>query len=725
MKNFRNQIIVDTLTENYMPYAMSVIVSRAIPDIDGFKPSQRKILYTMYKMHLLKGARTKSANVVGQTMKLHPHGDLTIYDTLVRLSVGHDALLHPYVDSKGNFGKSSSRDMAYAAPRYTEVKLSLICEELFADIERGTVDFVDNYDGRLKEPTLFPVRYPNILVSANKGIAVGMASSFPGFNLGEICDFTISKLYDDKADPMDFLFGPDFSTGGFMLNDPKALRSIYDFGTGSIKLRARYNFDKENRCLEITEIPYSTTVEAIIDKIISVYKDGKLKEISEVRDETDLKGLKIAIDVKRGTDVEMLMAKLYKMTPLEDSFSCNMNLLINGRPSVLGVGDIVSEWIKHRLSQIIRRLNFEKQKLSEKLHLLEGLEKVLLDIDKAILIIRKTEDDKRVVPNLMAGFGIDEIQANYVAEIKLRNLNKDYLLKSVAEIVDLKGKLNDIDKTLSSESLQKKIIEGELNDVKNKYSCKRKTELIQEEEHIEITEENLIDDYNLKLFISKQGYLKKISLKSLKSSGEQKFKEDDELLMEAESTNMADVLIFTDKGNVYFVKAHELPDSKASELGTYVYNLLDIDSSENVVFIHACVEYKGHFLFTFKNGKIAKVPLSSYVTKTNRKKLVNAYGTKSPLFKALYIEKDEDIIIVRTDSKTKNINLLNTSLIPEKTTRSTQGVQVIRLKKNSWVSSVQFAVDIPFNDIEIYRCSSIPGAGVSILPDDYFSVPYL
>ncbi len=725
MKKITDQRIVDTLTENYMPYVMSVIVSRAIPDIDGFKPSQRKILYTMYKMHLLKGARTKSANVVGQTMKLHPHGDLTIYDTLVRLSIGHDALLHPYVDSKGNFGKTSSRDMAYAAPRYTEVKLAPICEELFTDIDRGTVDFVDNYDGKLKEPTLFPVRYPNILVSANKGIAVGMASSFPGFNLGEVCDFTIAKLKDDSADPIKYLKGPDFSTGGYMIDDQKALRKIYDTGVGSVKLRAKYSYDKTNRCIEITEIPYSTTVEAIIDKIIAVYKRGKLKEISEIRDETDLKGLKITIDVKRGSDIEMLMAKLYKMTPLEDSFSCNMNLLIDGSPSVMGVGDIVSAWIKHRISQVVRRLNFEREKLSEKLHLLEGLEKVLLDIDKAIKIIRKTEDDRRVIPNLMAGFGIDEIQAQYVADIKLRNLNKDYILKSVAEIVDLKKKIEDIDTALESEKEQREIIEAELKDVKKKHASERRTELIQEEEHIEITEEALIEDYNLKIFMSKHGYLKKISLKSLKSSGDQKFKEDDELLMDLETTNTADVFIFTDKGNVYFVKAHELPNSKASELGIYVYNLLDIDSSENVVFVHACSDYKGYFLFSFKNGKVAKVPLSSYRTKTNRKKLVNAFGLKSPLLKVLFIEADGDVVLVRTDSKTKNLMLINTSLIPEKTTRSTQGVQVIRLKRNSWVSSFSLAENVPLEQIEHYRSDNIPGAGTPIMPEDYFSAPDL
>lgn len=714
------QLIVDTLTENYMPYAMSVIVSRAIPDIDGLKPSQRKILYTMYKMHLLKGARTKSANVVGQTMKLHPHGDQTIYDTMVRMSTGNDALLHPYVDSKGNFGKASSRDMAYAAPRYTEVKLSGICEEFFRDIEQGTVEFVDNYDGMLKEPTLFPVSYPNILVSENKGIAVGMASSFPGFNLKEVCTYTKAKLKDEGARAIDYIPGPDFSTGAFMIEDKSAIESIFDTGVGSVRLRAKYSYDAKNRCVEIGEIPYSTTVEAIIDKIISVYKQGKLKEISEVRDETDLKGLKIAIDVKRGTDVELLMAKLYKMTPLEDSFSCNMNLLVKGRPSVMGVSQIIDEWIENRLEQIVGRLSFESKKHEDRLHLLEGLEKVLLDIDKAIKIIRGTEDDKKVVPNLMAGFAIDEIQAEYVAEIKLRNLNKDYLLKAVTDIVKLKSRLEEISNTLASKQAQKAIIDSELDEVIKKYSAPRRTEIIQEAEHIELTEETLIEDYNIKLFMSKQGYIKKISLKSLKASGEQKYKEDDELLMELSTSNAADIMVFTDKCNVYFIKAHEMQDHKASDLGSYVYNLLEIEPSEKVLFIHATTDYSGQFLFAFKDGKLAKVPLSSYVTKTNRKKLLKAYGAKSPLLSCMHLEKDIDVIIARTDSKSKNLMLINTSLIAEKSTRSTQGVQAIRLKKNSWISDFVCADDMKLENMEYYRSLSIPAAGTPILPEDYF-----
>ncbi len=722
-KKLNKQKITETLTENYMPYAMSVIVSRAIPEIDGFKPSHRKILYTMYKMGLLNGSRTKSANVNGQTMKLHPHGDQAIYDTLVRLTRGHDALLHPYIDSKGNFGKASSRDMAYAAPRYTEVKLAEIAEELFSDIKSDTVDFVDNYDGRLKEPVLLPVTFPNILVNPNKGIAVGMASSFPSFNLAEVCDYTIEKLKNPNIDPMLFIPAPDFSTGGYIIYDKEAIRKIYETGQGSIKLRAKFEFDKKNNCIEITEIPYSTTVEAIIDKIISIYKQGKFKEINDIRDETDLKGLKIAIDVKKGTDIDMLMARLYKMTPLEDNFSCNFNLLIEGKPYVLGISEIVDEWIKHRLSQVVRRLKFELSGYEEKLHLLQGLEKVILDIDKAIQIIKDTEDDKKVVPNLMAGFLIDEVQANYVAEIKLRNLNKNYIIKALSDIEGLKKNIEDIKDKLNSDKKLKNIISKELKSVKEKHGKARQTEIIEEEEHIEITEEILIDDYNLKFFLSKEAYLKKISLVSLKSSGEQKYKEGDELLYEISASNAEDLMLFSDKGNVYFLKAYEIEDSKASELGFYLYNLIDLDLDEKVIFIHSTKDYNGHFIFVFEDGKIAKVPLSSYSTKTNRKKLVNAFGSKSKLFKAFYIAEDVDIVLGRSDAKAKNLLLVNTSLINEKQTRSTQGVQVLRLKKNSWLSSVNFADSIDFEDLEYYRSESIPGAGVSIKPEDYFKMP--
>ncbi len=720
-----DQKITDTLTENYMPYAMSVIVSRAIPEIDGFKPSHRKILYTMYKMGLLKGARTKSANVVGQTMKLHPHGDMAIYETMVRLTRGHDALLHPYIDSKGNFGKSTSRDMAYAAPRYTEVKLAPISESLFLDIKSDTVDFVDNYDGRMQEPVLLPVRFPNILVNPNKGIAVGMASSFPSFNLGEVCDFTIAKINDPMVEPEDYMPAPDFSTGGYLIYDRKAIKKIYDTGQGSIKLRASFEFDKKNNCVEIKSIPYTTTVEAVMDKIIAIYKQGKLKEITDIRDETDLKGLKIAIDVKRGTDIEMLMAKLYKMTPLEDTFSCNFNLLIKGRPMVLGISEIIEEWIAHRLHEITRRLQFELKKLEDRLHLLQGLEKVLLDIDKAVDIVRNTADDSMVVPNLMAGFLIDEIQANYVAEIKLRNLNKNYIIKALSDIEGLKKDIIDIKDTLSSELKLKAIIVDELKEIKEKYAKPRQTELIKESKHIEITEETLIEDYNLKFFLSKEGYLKKISLQSLRSSGDQKYKEGDELLSEIEGTNTSDLMLFSDKHNVYFIKAHELEDAKASELGGYIYNLIELDADEKIIFMHATKDYKGFFLFAFEDGKLAKVPLSAYQTKTNRKKLLKAYGAKAKLFRAMFIEEDIDLLFARSDAKGKNLMLFNTALVNQKTTRSTQGVQVIRIKKNSWISSASKASEVELPDLEHYRSESIPSAGTGILPDDYFSAPNL
>lgn len=723
--NVNRQKITETLSENYMPYAMSVIVSRAIPEIDGFKPSHRKILYTMYKMNLLKGARTKSANVVGQTMKLHPHGDLAIYETMVRLTRGHDALLHPYIDSKGNFGKVSSRDMAYAAPRYTEVKLAPISECLFTDIKSDTVDFVDNYDGRMQEPVLLPVRFPNILVNPNKGIAVGMASSFPSFNLGEVCDFTIARMQDASADPMDYIPAPDFSTGGYLIHDERTMRSIYETGLGSFKLRAKFEFDKKNSCLEIKQIPYTTTVEAIMDKIISIYKEGRLKEIVDIRDETDLQGLKIAIDLKKGTDVEMFMARLYKLTPLEDSFSCNFNLLIKGKPVVLGLAEIVDEWIQHRLGEIVRRLRFELGKLEERLHLLHGLEKVILDIDKAIEIIRNTADDSKVVPNLMEGFAIDEVQANYVAEIKLRNLNKNYIIKALSDIEDLKKEIDAIKANLASDEKLKGIIAGELEDVKKDYAKPRLTELIKESKHIEIKEEVLIDDYRLKFFLSKEGYLKKISLQSLRSSGEQKFKENDELLSEMEASNASDLMLFSDRANVYFVKAHELEDSKASELGSYLNNLIDLEPGEKIIFMHASKDYKGYFLFAFEDGKLAKVPLSAYETKTNRKKLLKAYGVKAKLFRALFIDDDIDILYSRSDAKGKNLMLFHSSLVNQKTTRNTQGVQVIRVKKNSWISSIRPAREVELEDLEYYRTESIPSAGTPIRPDDYFNAPEL
>ncbi len=724
-EHIKKQLIPNTLVENYMPYAMSVIVSRAIPELDGFKPSHRKLLYTMYKMGLLKNQKTKSANVVGQTMKLNPHGDAAIYETMVRLTRGYDALILPYIDSKGNFGKSTSRDMAYAASRYTEVKLEKICNELFASIDEDAVDFVDNYDATMKEPNLLPVTFPNVLVNANKGIAVGMASSIPSFNLGEVIDFTRAKLKDVNADPMDYLKGPDFSTGGFLLDDKKALEKIYKTGIGSVKLRAKYVFDKKNRCIEIIEIPYTTTVEAIMDKIISEYKKGSFKEIVDIRDETDLKGLKIAIDVKKSTDVELLMEKLYSMTPLEDSFSCNLNLLVSGLPMVLGVGEIVDEWIKLRLSQIVRRLNFKLDKLNHKLHLLKGLEKVLLDIDRVIEIIRSTEDDKRVVPNLMDGFGIDEVQANYVAEIKLRNLNKEYLLNSINDIVRLKSEIDDISATINSDAKLRSIIEEEIVAVQKKYAVDRKTVIIDAPEKMPYAKEPIIDDYNLKLFLTADGYLKKISLNSLKASSTQKLKDGDRIISEVQTKNVSDLLVFTDKHNVHIIKVHEIPDSKASELGSYIYNIMGLEPAENPVFIHATTDYKGHLLFAYEDGKLAKVTLSSYSAKQYRKKLLKAYSNKSKLVRMMYLEKDADIVLTRCDHRSKNVLLISTALINEKVSRSTVGVNSIRLKKNSYLSSMYYKEEVNIEDLSYYRADNIPSAGKEILPNDHFAMPEL
>lgn len=724
-KKIINQTIPETLKTNYMPYAMSVIVSRAIPEIDGFKPSHRKLLYTMYKMNLLKSQRTKSANVVGQTMKLNPHGDAAIYETMVRLTKAHGALLTPFVDSKGNFGKISSRDMAYAAPRYTEVKLSEICEELFQDINENTVDFVDNYDATTKEPLLLPVKYPSILVNANRGIAVGMASAFPGFNLGEVISYMLSLIEDENTKAEKHILGPDFMTGALMIRDKKTLMDMLYKGTGTVKLRAKYRYDEKERLIEIYEIPYTTTVEAIVDKVVSVYKLGKLKELSDIRDETDLGGLKIAIDVKRGTDIDLFIAKLYKMTPMEDSFSCNFNLLVENKPMQLSFVDIAKKWLEHRISQIKRRTEFQAEKLRKRLHLLKALEKILLDIDRAIEIIRKTEKDSQVIENLMKGFGIDKIQAEYIAEIKLRNLNKEYLLNSISAISDLEKDIKNKEDIIASETLQKNIIADELKKINKKYNAKRRTELIENIEEISLTEEEMIEDFNLKLFLSKHGYIKKISLQSLRASGEQKYKDDDEFLQEIETSNAADIMFFTDKHNVYFIKAHELPDSKASELGEYLPNLIQMEDGETVVFMHATKEYSGYFLFAFKDAKIAKVPLSSYKTKQNRSKLLNAYGSKSELITILYIEEDLDIIICRTDARSKNLALLDTSLISPKVSRSTIGVGVIRLKKASYLSSVNLAKNIELKDKESYRVQNNQTAGKEISPEDHFANPFL
>ncbi len=709
-----------------MPYVMSVIVSRAIPEIDGFKPAHRKLLYTMYKMGLLKGGRTKSANVVGQTMKLNPHGDAAIYETMVRLTRGHNALLHAYVDSKGNFGKSSSRDMKYAASRYTEVKLEKICAELFKNIDRDTVDFVDNYDGSMTEPTLLPTTFPNVLVNANKGIAVGMASSIASFNLAEVCRLTIAMLEGEDVVVSDYLNGPDFSTGGYLLYDEAALNTIYETGQGSVKLRCKYQYDKANKLIEITEIPYTTTVEAIIDKIVDLIKRGKIKEISDVRDETDLKGLKITLDLKRGTDPDLLMQKLYVSTPLEDSFVCNFNILIKGKPVVLGVLPLLNEWIKYRLECLVRQLNYDLVGLNKKLHLLLALHKVLLDIDKAIKIIRNTIEDHDVIPNLMQAFEIDEVQANYVAEIKLRNLNKKYLINRITEIESLKDQIQEIEKILKSKRRQKKLICKDLEQIIKNYAIERKTEIIQKEEVVEVRQENLIEDYNLKLFLTDHGYFKKISLTSLRAYSEQKTKDDDQIIQEQEATNLSEILFFTDKQNVYKVRAHELNDHKASELGSYLANVIEMEDDERVVFMHALTAYNGWFVFAFENGKVAKVPVSSYQTKNNRKKLLNAYGGKAHLVSINWIEKDEDFIAVRTDNTgEKTVVLFNSELVNEKVTRNTQGVQVIRLKRNSYMSSMVLAETLSLRKQSSYRSTSIPVSGAKIHERDHFKYPML
>ena len=708
------QPITETIEKNYMPYVMSVIVSRAIPEIDGFKPSHRKLLYTMYKMGLLNGGRTKSANVVGQTMKLNPHGDAAIYETMVRLTEGHQALLHPLVDSKGNFGRQYSRDMAYAAARYTEVKLSKICSEIFGDIDKETVDLVDNYDGTLKEPTLLPVSFPNILVNPNQGIAVGMASNICSFNLSEICEATIKLMKDPDADIMDVLTAPDFSTGGEILLNEDEMREIYRTGRGSFKIRAKYEYDKKAHCIDIKEIPYTTTVEAIIEKIIELIKAGKLKEISDIRDETDLGGLKITIDVKKGTDPEKLMAKLFKMTPLQDSFGCNFNILVEGSPMVLGVSDIICEWLRFRKNCIKRGIRYDIDKKSAKLHLLEGLEKILLDIDKAIRIVRETEEDAMVVPNLMEGFGIDEIQAEFVAEIKLRNLNKEYILKRTAEIKALSEEIAELKDTLEKNKKIEKIIEKELKEISKKFGTPRRSSVISDVD-TEIETEEKIENYPVKIFCTKDGYIKKISHLSLRFSGEQKVKENDEIVQCVDTDNTAEVLVFSSSGEVYKTKAHEIPDSKASLLGEYLPNLLSMGEGERVVGVVVTKEYKGNILFCFENGKMAKIDIKGYETKQNRKKLTNAYSMASPLVKILYLTEDTELAAI---SNTGKALVFNTQQIALKATKNSQGVNVMLPTKNSKLADVRLISETGIKDIKHYRTKNIPAKGAVIRPED-------
>lgn len=702
------QNITDVLRTNFMPYAMSVIISRAIPEIDGFKPSHRKLLYTMYKMGLLTGNRTKSANVVGQTMKLNPHGDMAIYETMVRLTRSNESLLYPYVDSKGNFGKVYSRDMAFAASRYTEVKLESLCFELFKNIDKDTVDFVDNYDGTLKEPTLFPVTFPTILTNPNLGIAVGMASNIASFNLGEVCDAEIAYLENENADMADYIKAPDFPTGGYLIYDEEQMRAILDTGRGSFKIRAKYQYDAKENLIEILEIPYSTTSEAIVDKVVENIKAGKLKEVADIRDETGLKGLKITLDLKRGTDPEMLMLKLFKMTPLEDSFSCNFNILINGSPEVLGVKGILANWTTFRIQCIKRQTRFDISAKSEKLHLLNGLKKILLDIDKAVKIVRETEDDTEVIPNLMKGFSIDEKQAEFVAEIKLRNLNKKYILNKVDEIENLRKELEDLNRLLADPALIKEQIIKELTAIKKKYSKPRKSEILTTEEIEHFSEDMQIEDYNLKLFLTKQGYLKKIPLTSLRAGGEHKFKEGDKLVKEFDETNLGELLVFTNRQNVYKIKIYEIADTKLSGMGEFLKSVLGCEPEEEIIDVFSANAYKGHFLFAFENGKMAKIPLASYETKTNRKKLVNSYSDASKLIKILYLPEDTDIVSYSSNGK---ILVFHSSSINPKTTRSSNGVNVMTLRRGAALKKVVELARTRLKEPDYYRTKNIPAVG--------------
>ena len=713
----QEQQIIDTLEENYMPYAMSVIISRAIPEIDGLKPSHRKLLYTMYKMGLLNGNLTKSANVVGQTMKLNPHGDSAIYETMVRLTDGNGALLLPLVKSKGNFGRVYSRDMAYAASRYTEVKLNPVCSELFGDLDKNTVDFVDNYDGTMKEPTLLPATFPSILANPNQGIAVGMASNICSFNLRELCEATIMLMHDPDADILDTLLAPDFPTGGELIYNHSELREIYRTGRGSFKVRAKYKYDKSQNCIDIKEIPYTTTVEVIIDKIVDLVKSGKVKEISDIRDETDLKGLKITIDLKRGVDPDKLMLKLFKMTPLQDSFGCNFNILVEGSPIVLGVNDMICEWLRFRRSCIKRAIAFDIQKKSEKLHMLEGLSLILLDIDKAIKIVRETEDDSMVIPNLMKGFKITEVPAEYVAEIKLRNLNKDYILKRIAEIETLKKELEELKSTLESKTKINKLIEKQLKQIAKKYGSDRKTEIITADEIKDIVEEEIIDNYSVKLFRTQHGYLKKISLVSLRTSGEQRLKDDDTMIQEIEAQNSSEIIFFARSGDVYKIKAYDVPDSKASLLGEFIPNLVGLTEKEEIVGMSATDDFSGDLVFFFENGKAARVPLKSYQTKTNRKKLANGFSSKSPLVEMFYLPAETEMDIVLFSDKDRAITV-NTERIPLKTTRTTQGVNIMSSRKGSIVSKAVPASDSGLKNIERFRTKTVPAVGATVREQD-------
>ena len=709
------QPITETLEQNYMPYAMSVIISRAIPEIDGFKPSHRKLLYTMYKMGLLNGARTKSANIVGQTMRLNPHGDAAIYETMVRLSKGYDALLTPFVDSKGNFGKVYSRDMSFAASRYTEAKLSPICAEVFRDIDQDTVEFADNYDGSMKEPTLLPTAFPNVLVSGNTGIAVGMASQICGFNLGEVCQTAIEFLQDPECDIFATMPAPDFSTGGEIVYDRAEMEAIYNTGRGSFKVRSRWRHLPKENIIEIYEIPYSTTSEAIVDKVAELIKAGKIKEINDMRDETDLSGLKLAIDLKRGTDPEKLMQKLFKLTPLMDSFACNFNILIAGNPKVMGVREILGEWCAWRMECVRRRVYFDLSRKKEKLHLLKGLEQILLDIDKAIAIIRNTELESEVIPNLMMGFGIDRIQAEFVAEIKLRNINREYILKRVSETEELERAIAELEDTLKSRRKIKSIIISELRAIIKKYPSPRKTGIVYASEIEEFEETDTVEDYPVTVFLSNEGYIKKITPLSLRMSGEHKFKDGDGLKLSFEATNRTELLVFTDRQQVYKTRLSDFEDTKASALGTYLPGKLSMDEGEKVKAVIRPGDYKKNLLLFFENGKAARLDIAAYETKTNRKKLINAYSDKSPLAAVFMISEEINAAVFSSDGRAV---VFNTSLLQPKTSRSTQGVAVMNVKKNHKIVSAAPLEETAIKNVSRYRVRSLPAAGALLRDED-------
>ena len=709
------QPITRTLDENYMPYAMSVIVSRAIPEIDGFKPSHRKLLYTMYKMGLLSGSRTKSANIVGQTMRLNPHGDQAIYETMVRLAKGNESLLHPFVDSKGNFGKVYSRDMAYAASRYTEAKLAPICAELFRDLDCDAVDFADNYDNTMKEPSLLPTTYPNVLVSANQGIAVGMASQICGFNLGEVCDTAIACLKKPDHDIASTLLAPDFPTGGQIICDGDDLRSIYATGRGGLKVRARWRYDREENVIEVYEIPYSTTIEAILDKVAELVKAGKIKEISDMRDETDLSGLKLAIDLKRGVEPDKLMAKLFRLTPLQDTVSCNFNILIAGMPRVMGVGEILTEWTAWRTDCVKRRVYYILNRKKDKLHLLQGLKRILLDIDKAIRIIRETEEEAEVIPNLMIGFGIDQVQAEYVAEIKLRNINKEYILKRVQETAALADEIDDLEDTLAKPGRIRRIIVDELTEVRKKYAVPRRTEIVYSHEIEEEPEEDAPEDYPVHLFLSREGYFKKITPQSLRMSGDQKYKEGDGPSQYFEATNNTELMFFTDRQQVYKTRASEFGEMKASLLGDYLPARLGMDAGENVIFLCLPGDYSGSLLFAFENGRVARVALSAYATTSNRRKLTGAYCEKFPLVQILPLAEDRELALLTNEPRAL---LVHTALLAPKTTRGTQGVQVMNIKPKYRLERLAEVADTGITNQARYRTRTIPAAGALLRPED-------